>query len=289
ERLLLVVRHVDERDADLLLERLELDLQGLAELGVERAERLVEEQDGGVQDQGAGERHPLLLPAGELRGPPATEPLEPDERERLGDLPPGLLLGHVLVAEPEPDVLLDREVREQRVVLEHRVHVSLVRRDLGHVDAVEQDLSLVGPLEPGDEPERGGLAASGGREGREELPRRHLQVDPGDGRYVGEPLHEIDQPNLASSNGRGEDTPAERKTAWPFNLPTASRTGTLVSGRPHPRGCRRTSRSGSTATGSPRRACSRGSPRRRERRARGRSRTACSRPRAPRSGPAGYR
>ena len=44
QRLLLVVRHVDEGDADLLLDPLELDLHLLAELEVERAERLVEQQ-----------------------------------------------------------------------------------------------------------------------------------------------------------------------------------------------------------------------------------------------------
>ena len=67
ERLLLVVRHVDERDADLLLQRLQLDLQPLAELGVEGAERLVQQQHGGVQDQRARERDALLLAARELR------------------------------------------------------------------------------------------------------------------------------------------------------------------------------------------------------------------------------
>ena len=44
ERFLLVVGHVDEGDADLALERLELELHLLAELEVERAQRLVEEE-----------------------------------------------------------------------------------------------------------------------------------------------------------------------------------------------------------------------------------------------------
>ena len=44
QRLLLVVRHVDERDADVLLDALELDLELLAQLEVERAQRLVEQQ-----------------------------------------------------------------------------------------------------------------------------------------------------------------------------------------------------------------------------------------------------
>ena len=44
ERLLLVVRDVDEGDAELLLDPLQLDLELLPELQVECAERLVEEQ-----------------------------------------------------------------------------------------------------------------------------------------------------------------------------------------------------------------------------------------------------
>ena len=44
ERLLLVVGDVEERDPDLALDRLQLDLHLLAQLQVERAERLVEQQ-----------------------------------------------------------------------------------------------------------------------------------------------------------------------------------------------------------------------------------------------------
>ena len=63
ERLLLIVGDVHERDADLPLQRDQLELQGLAQLRVERTERLVEQQHPGPQDERAGERHALLLPA----------------------------------------------------------------------------------------------------------------------------------------------------------------------------------------------------------------------------------
>ena len=66
ERLLLVVRHVDERDADLALDALELDLHLLAQLEVERAERLVEQQQPRAVDDRARERDALALAAGEL-------------------------------------------------------------------------------------------------------------------------------------------------------------------------------------------------------------------------------
>ena len=65
--LLLIVRHVDEGDADVLLDALELDLQLLAQAQVQRAERLVEQQRARPVDERAGERDALLLAAGELR------------------------------------------------------------------------------------------------------------------------------------------------------------------------------------------------------------------------------
>ena len=68
QRLLLVVGDVDEGDADLALDPLQLELQALAQLQVEGAERLVEEQHLRQVDQRPGERDPLLLAAGELRG-----------------------------------------------------------------------------------------------------------------------------------------------------------------------------------------------------------------------------
>ena len=68
ERLLLVVGHVDERDADLALDRAQLLLHLLAQLQVERAQRLVEEQHAGTVHERARERDALALAARELPG-----------------------------------------------------------------------------------------------------------------------------------------------------------------------------------------------------------------------------
>ena len=48
-------------------------------------------------------------------------------------------------------------------------------RDAGDVPAVDQHLAGVGELEPGDDPQRGRLAAAGRAEQRDELARRDLQ------------------------------------------------------------------------------------------------------------------
>ena len=59
-----------------------------AHLGVERTERLVEQQHLRVDGERAGERHPLALAAGQLRRVAVLEPVEPDDLEQLVDLAP---------------------------------------------------------------------------------------------------------------------------------------------------------------------------------------------------------
>ena len=79
------MRDVHERDADVLLDALELDLQLLAQAQVERAERLVEQQRPRAVDQRAGERHTLLLATGELRRLAASVAAELDHLQRFVD------------------------------------------------------------------------------------------------------------------------------------------------------------------------------------------------------------
>ena len=66
ERLLLVVGHVDRRDPELALDRPDLLAQDDPDLGVERRQRLVEEQDLRLDGERAGERDALLLAARQL-------------------------------------------------------------------------------------------------------------------------------------------------------------------------------------------------------------------------------
>ena len=76
-----------ERDSHLGLELLQLYLHLFAELEVERAEGLVEEQDAGPVHQGAGQGHPLPLTTRQLVGAAATEVGEADAGEGFLDPP----------------------------------------------------------------------------------------------------------------------------------------------------------------------------------------------------------
>ncbi len=66
----------DAGDVDLFVEPAEPPAQFLANLGVERAERLVEQQDFGLDGERASERDALALTTGELRRPSLGQHVE---------------------------------------------------------------------------------------------------------------------------------------------------------------------------------------------------------------------
>ena len=140
---------------------LELVVQQVAGHGVERAERLVHQQDVGVLGEGAGQRDPLAHAAGELvralvgevrRGgrrssSSATRSCALALRRRRG------------ACSGELDVAGDGEPREQRRLLEHQGGAARRRRRVPGV----------GLVEPGDEVEQGALAAARGADEADEL------------------------------------------------------------------------------------------------------------------------
>ena len=110
-----------------------------AKLGVERAERLVEENEPRLADDGAGKRDALLLAAAELRRVAPAKSLERDELQRSGDAPADFRLADPANLEAVTDIRLDRHVREEGVVLEDGVEGPPVDRHRRDVDPVEDN------------------------------------------------------------------------------------------------------------------------------------------------------
>ena len=98
-----------------------------------------------------------------------AEAFELHQRQHLVDARRDLGLRQAVLLQAEGDVARDRQMREQRVALEHHVDRPPVRRHAGDVLAVEQDAALVGRLEAGEHAQQRGLAAAGRAEQREEL------------------------------------------------------------------------------------------------------------------------
>ncbi len=176
--LLLVVRDVDRRDAELLLQLADLRAHLDADLGVEIGQRLVEQQDLRVQHQRAGERHTLLLAARQLPRITLVQPAELDLLEHRMHALLDLGRGHLAQLQAVADVFADRHVRPQCVVLEHHADATLVRRHLVDAPIVEADLAFVRRVEAGDQAQQRGLAAARRAEEGEQFPfldrQRHV-------------------------------------------------------------------------------------------------------------------
>ena len=146
--------------------------QFFADLRVERAEGLVEQQHLRLVRERARHGDALLLAAGELRRQAVVHALERDQPQQL--LAAGPALGRLACADAqrELDVLADGHVAEQRVVLEHEADAALARRDVRDVAAVQRDAAVIDLGQAGDGAQQRALAAAAGPEQHEELALR---------------------------------------------------------------------------------------------------------------------
>ena len=175
--LLLVVGHVDERDAERAVDLLQLDLDLAPHLEVERGQRLVEQEHLRTVDERARQGDPLRLAAGQRRDVALGELRQAHElevaRHELGDL----RLGHPAQAQPERHVVEHVEMREQRHALEHEVHGALVGRQPRDVPAVDEDAAVVREVEAGDHAQERRLAAPARSEQAHELALGDVEVE----------------------------------------------------------------------------------------------------------------
>ena len=155
-------------DAEALLQLAQFHLHVLAQIGVERRERFVEQEDLGIDGEAARDGDALALAAGQLMDAPRAEagqlhefeqgldPLHPRapadaaDRERIGD------------------VVGDVEMGKQRERLEDHAEFAPVRRQCGDLAAARMQAPGARLLEPGNQPQQRRLAATGGAEQADE-------------------------------------------------------------------------------------------------------------------------
>ncbi|MOA32777.1 hypothetical protein D3C78_1540220 [compost metagenome] len=130
----------------------------LAGEGVERAERLVQQQQLRPGGQGAGNADPLALTAGELPDGALGRPLQADLAQQGQCLLTSLGAGHPGQLQAEGDVVLDVAPGQQPLALEHHAAFGAWAP---HRFALQAYLAVLAGLESGDEVEQCGLAAPG--------------------------------------------------------------------------------------------------------------------------------
>src|SRR5438874_2980678 len=159
-RLLLVVRDEDGRHVHFVVQPPQPGAQLAADPGVERPERLVEQQHLRLDRERTRQRHPLALAARELRRIALAEPLQLHELKQLLDARADLRLRPLAHREPKRDVVPDVHVLERRVVLEDEADAALLWRHAGRVDAADRDRAGIGPLQSRDHAQERRLAAA---------------------------------------------------------------------------------------------------------------------------------
>ena len=160
-RLDLVVRHVDGRHAEPLVQARQLGAHRDAELRVEVRERLVHEERLWLAHHRPSHGDTLALAAGEERGAPVEQRLEPERRRNPPHAARALRPRDAPELQPEAEVLLHAHRRVQRVVLEHHRDVAVAGPQVGDVLVADHDPALRHLLQPGDHPQERRLPAAG--------------------------------------------------------------------------------------------------------------------------------
>src|SRR5262245_17524538 len=173
--------------------------QLLAHLGIERAERLIEQQQRRLDGERTRQRHALTLAAGELRWIAFVEPLELDQLQQpmhaLGERRLIWPCTSRLHLEAESDVLEHGHVAEERVVLEDEADLALSRAQVGNILAAEADGPGIGEIEAGDDAQQRRFARARWTEQRQELAGASIEADVLDRRRRSEALGDASELN----------------------------------------------------------------------------------------------
>ena len=181
--LALVVGHIDRGDSEALLQSAELVAGLQAQARVEIGQGLVEQQHARLEDQRAGDGHPLLLATGEGGRRPVRIGLHLHKAQGAGDAFLDFGGGTSADAQGIGDVVEDAHMRPDGVGLEHHAKPAPFGRHeevpggVAHHFAADADAPAAVLLQARDHPQGRRLAAARGAQQREEFPGLHAQVD----------------------------------------------------------------------------------------------------------------
>ncbi len=176
-----VVRDDDDRLADRRLDAPELAVQLAARDGIERAERLVHQQNRRIRRERARHADALALAARQLLRPARGEVIdaEADERQQLADARRDTRLVPCEEARHDGDVVVNGQVRKERDVLQHVADVAPEIEWVpgGHRTPADDHLAGIGHEQPVDQLEDGALAGAAAAHEGERFALLHREIE----------------------------------------------------------------------------------------------------------------
>ena len=157
----LVVGNVDKGGSELLMELGELGSHLSTELSVKVGERLVEEEDLGVTDDGTAESDTLLLTAGESLGLSVEQVSNVEDLSCFFDAALDLFLGSLVQLKAECHVLKYGHMRIKSVVLENHRDLSILRSYVVNELVADKEFTLGDLLKTCNHSKSSGLTATG--------------------------------------------------------------------------------------------------------------------------------
>ncbi len=181
----------DDRDAVIAVQPLQQRKDLMAALTVEIAGRLIGKDHRRISGQRAGNRHPLLLAARELRGLVMLAPRQPDPGQRVPRCLRPRRRRQPLIDQRQLDIFLRRAARQQVETLEYKAKVMPPQqrhRIRGHtpdIGAAKEIGPRCRPVEPADHIHRGGFPRARRPHDRDELALFDHQIDLVEGANLG--------------------------------------------------------------------------------------------------------
>ena len=152
-------------------------------LGVEGAGGLIGENHGRTVDEGAGYGHALFLTAGEFVGLMGGSIGQSHEVEQFLGTLLGPSSGEARNIGWNHNILNRRELRQELMKLEHEAEVLIaeigqfLRREGGHIYAIDTYRTAVGTVEGADNLQQGGLPGPRWPDNTDNLPPVDMEVD----------------------------------------------------------------------------------------------------------------
>ncbi len=160
QRFTLIMRDIDDSQAQPLLNELEFGLHMLAQAFVERTQRLIHQHDRRTKHLRPRQRDTLLLPTGQLRRITASKCLQLDDGKGVFHAFAAFVAANATHFERKGNILRDCHMRKQSIVLEDHRNVALFGRQMRNINATQHDRTGIALQDARNDIEHRGFARS---------------------------------------------------------------------------------------------------------------------------------